>query len=94
MSWWGRGENAVRERRAELTRVAYRKIEQLEKEAKLQIERASVEIQTRLVADGLESAAAKAFLEEIPSAAQLVPVVSVEDVQKQLPGISDSEDGG
>ena len=47
-----------------------------------------------LVADGLESAAAKAFLEEMPSAAQLVPVVSVEDVQKQLPGISDSEDGG
>jgi hypothetical protein len=92
--WYGRGENAVRNRRAELTRVAYRKIEQLEKEAKLQIERASVDIQTRLVAGGLESAEARAFLEEMPSATQLMPVVSVEDVQKQLPGISDSEDAG
>src|SRR5262249_16132529 len=61
--WHGRGENATRERRAELTRVAHRKIDQLEKEAKLEIERTSVEIQTRLVADGLESADAKAFLD-------------------------------
>ena len=56
LHWYGRGENAIRERRTELTRVAHRKIDQLEKEAKLGIERASVDIQTKIVADGLNSA--------------------------------------
>jgi len=35
LSWWGRGENASRERRAELRKVAYTKIDELEKQAKL-----------------------------------------------------------
>jgi hypothetical protein len=82
--WYGRGENATRERRAELTRVAHARIDQHLKEAKHAIEHASVEIQTQLVADGLQSADAKAFLEAMPAAAQLMPVVTVEDVQKQL----------
>jgi hypothetical protein len=56
LHWYGRGENATRERRAELTRVAHSKIQQLEREARHAIERASAEIQTKLVADGLESA--------------------------------------
>jgi hypothetical protein len=85
LQWWGRGENASRERRAELTKVAHTKIEQLEKEAKHAIERASVEIQTRLVADGLESAEARAFLDSMPTAEQLMPALTVEEVQKQLP---------
>jgi hypothetical protein len=51
----------VRDRRFELVNVANRRIEQMEKEAKLQIERASsVEVQTRLLADCLKSADAKA----------------------------------
>jgi hypothetical protein len=86
LRWYGRGENASRERRAELTRVADRKIEQLEKEAKLAIERASVEIQTKLVAHGLESAEAKAFLDSMPAAEQLMPALSVQEIQKQLAG--------
>ena len=82
--WWGRGENAVAERRAELTRVANTKIDQLLKDAKHAIAAKSVEIQTRLLADGLTSADAKMFLEAMPMAAELMPVVTVEDVQKQL----------
>jgi hypothetical protein len=82
--WYGRGENATRQRRAELAKVAHARIDQHLKEAKHAIERASVEIQTQLVADGLESADAKAFLEAMPAPAQLMPVVTVEDVQKQL----------
>jgi hypothetical protein len=74
----------VRERRAELTRVAHSKIDQRLKQAKHGIERASVEFQTRLLADGLESAAAIAFLEAMPTPAQLMPVVTVEEIQKQL----------
>jgi hypothetical protein len=64
------------ERTAELTRVAHNKIEQLEKEAKHAIERASVEIQTKLVADGLESTEAKTFLDSMPTAEQLMPMLT------------------
>jgi hypothetical protein len=83
--WYDRGENMLSERRAELTRVAYTKIDQMQKEAVQQIERASAEIQTQLVADGLESAQAKAFLESMPTADQLIPVLSIEEAQKLLP---------
>ena len=84
LAWWGRGENATAGRRAELTRVAHTRIDQLEKKARLEIERASVDVQTRLVADGLASADARAFLEAMPTADQLMPVVTVEQIQKQL----------
>jgi hypothetical protein len=83
--WFGRGQNAVRARRAELTKVAYRRIEEAQKQANLQIERSSLELQTRLFADCLESAEAKAFLEAMPSAEQLVPLITVEEIQKALP---------
>jgi hypothetical protein len=83
--WIERGQNAVRERRAELTRVAYSRIEEAQKQANLQIERSSLEVQTRLFADGLESAEAKAFLEAMPTAEQLVPLITVEEIQKALP---------
>jgi hypothetical protein len=82
--WFGRGENAVSQRRTELTRVAHSKIDQLLKQAQHTIERASVDIQTKLVADGLESAEAKAFLEAVPTADQLMPKVTVEEIQNQL----------
>jgi hypothetical protein len=39
-----------------------------------------------LVAEGLTSADAKAFLESMPTPAQLMPVVTVEEIQKQLGG--------
>jgi hypothetical protein len=82
--WYGRSENAVAQRRAELTRVANSKIDQLLKEAKHAIEAKSVEIQTRLTADGLTSADARTFLEAMPTPAELVPMVTIADVQKQL----------
>ncbi len=84
LGWYGRGENASASRRAELTRVAYTKIDQLEKEAKLKIERASVDIQTKLVAEGLESADAKAWLESMPTAEQLMPPINAAEFQKKL----------
>jgi hypothetical protein len=82
--WYGRGENAVAQRRAELTKVANTKIDHLLKETKHAIEAKSVEIQTHLIADGLASADAKTFLESIPTPAQLMPVVTVEEIQEQL----------
>jgi hypothetical protein len=86
--WFDRGQNAVRERRAELTRVAHRRIEEAQKQANLQIERSSLALQTRLLADCLESAEARAFLEDMPTAEQLVPLITVEEIQKALPSDS------
>jgi hypothetical protein len=82
--WYGRGENATRQRRGELTKVAHAKIDQHLKETIHAIQRASVDVQTQLLAGGLTSADAKAFLESIPTPAQLMPLVTVEDIQNQL----------
>jgi hypothetical protein len=93
--WLERGENAIKERRAELTRVAHRRFEHWEKEAKLAIERQAVEVQAQLVAGGLESAEAKAFLEAMPTADQLIPRLTVEEAQRLLPGrLNAQEDEG
>jgi hypothetical protein len=82
--WFERCQNMVRERRVELTKVAYSRIEQMEKEAKLQIERSSVEFQTRLLANCLESADAKAFFETMPTPEQLKPAITVEEMQNAI----------
>jgi hypothetical protein len=84
LSWYGRGENASALRRAELIRVAHTKIDQLEKEARHEIARASVDIQTQLMAAGLESPEAKVFLDAMPTADQLMPAFTVEQAKKQL----------
>jgi len=90
--WYGRGENAVAPRRAELTKVANSKIDQHLKETIHAIQQASVEIQTQLVADRLTSADAKAFLESMPTPAQLMPPVTVREIQKQLGGGEGNDD--
>jgi hypothetical protein len=41
-----------------------------------------MDIQTEIVANGLESAEAKAFLETMPTAAQLMQAITVEEMQK------------
>jgi hypothetical protein len=66
----------------ELRRGAYHRIDALEKEAKHAIERASLEIQTKLLADGPESAEAQAFLAAMPAAEQLTPPVSIAEVKQ------------
>jgi hypothetical protein len=77
LSWYSRGENAVAERRGELRQVARTRIAALEKQARTEIERQSVELQTQLVAGGLESSAARAFLEAMPTPAALMPPLDV-----------------
>jgi len=84
LNWWGRGENASRERRDELRKVAYTKIDELEKQAKLTIDRQTVEAQTRLLAEGLTSDEAHHWLESMPTAEQLMPPVSMAEIRKQL----------
>ena len=81
VAWYRRGENAASERRTELRRVAKTEIDALEARAKTEIERVSVEQQTALISDGLTSEAAQAFLEQMPTAENLMPVLDMEQIK-------------
>jgi hypothetical protein len=82
-SWYSRGANASAKRRAELRQVAHTRIDDLEKQAKLTIDRQSVETQTRLLAEGT-SEDAQRWLESMPTAEQLMPPISMAEIRKQL----------
>jgi hypothetical protein len=88
LNWYGRGDNASRERRAELRKVATSRIAALEKQAKSEIERQSVELQTQLLAGGLESSEARAFLEAMPTVQALMPPLSATDLESAMPAMS------
>jgi len=85
LSWYGRGENGSRDRRAELRRVAATRVAAMEQAARAEIERRSVDVQTKLLAGGLESGAAQAFLESMPTADQLMPALAVADLEAAVP---------
>ena len=78
--WYGRGENAVASRRAELRRMAMTRIAAMEKAARTQIETLSVSAQTALIAGSLTSEAAKEFLEHLPSAEALMPTFEATEI--------------
>jgi hypothetical protein len=82
--WHGRGHNAVSDRRAELRRAAKSRIEAIEKEALSKIEGMSLEAQTQIIAHGLESDAAKAFLESMPHIEALMPSLQVAEIQSLI----------
>lgn len=84
VTWYGRGRNALAGERAELRRIAKRRVEQIEARARLEIERASVHAQEQLLLDGLSSDGAKAFIAAMPTVDQLMPVLALEDVQVSL----------
>ncbi len=81
LGWYGRGENAMSQRRTELRRVAKTEIDALEARAKTEIERVSVEQQTALISDGLTSVAAQAFLEQMPTAENLMPMLDIDQIK-------------
>jgi hypothetical protein len=77
LSWYGRGENASKERRAELRKVMETRLDEMAKAATVQIESKILEGLTLLAADGLESSAAQAFLAGMPSVDALMPSIDV-----------------
>lgn len=82
--WHARGHNAVAERRAELRRAAKSKVDAMEKEALTKIERLSLEAQTEIVAHGLESDAANAFLQNMPKLDVLMPPIQMGEIQSLI----------
>lgn len=83
LDWYSRGQNAVASRRSELRQVAKAKIAAVQKETIAKIERMSLEAQTEVIAHGLESEAAKGFLERMPSIETLMPALNAVEI-KQL----------
>jgi hypothetical protein len=81
--WFDRGENMVKQRRAELRLLAHAHIEANEKRARAEIARRSVAAQTEIIASGL-SQAGLAFLENLPAADAMMPVLLVAEVERQL----------
>ena len=80
--WMERGQNAVAGRRSELRRMAKSKIDAVEMETRTKIERLSLEAQTQVIANGLESEAAKAFLEQMPALQTLMPPVDASELKR------------
>ena len=79
--WAGRGENAFPQRRAELRLRAQTRIAANGKAAKLAINTAEAQVLTEIIAGGLTSDVARAFLESIPTPEQLMPPLSVAELE-------------
>jgi hypothetical protein len=77
IAWYRRGQNAMADRRAELRKTAEARIGAQTKGAKATIEARSLDVQTELLAGGLSTSAAHAFLAAMPTPAQLMPTISV-----------------
>ncbi len=90
MGWRGQGEQGSKERRADLRRMAKTQIDALEAAAMTRIDEASVDQQTALVTDGLTSEAAHLFLEQMPTAENLMPVLDVDEVKTLLSSDKDA----
>jgi uncharacterized protein YlxP (DUF503 family) len=75
VDWYQRGENAIKERRAELRRAAQAELDSRVKLAHAEIERHSLRQSTELSAGLISSDEARAFLASMPSIDDLLPPV-------------------
>lgn len=75
---------AIGSERAKMRQVAKRRIEQIEASARTAIERKSLDMQEALLTGGLETDAARLFAEALPSAEELMPMLSMADLQQQI----------
>jgi hypothetical protein len=84
-AWYSRGENAMKDRREELRKLAQARIKAAGSRAKTAVDVRGAEVLTELVAVTLETDEAQRFLDKIPSPAELMPPVSVAELEKLLP---------
>ena len=82
--WDRRGQAEYRERREELRKVAKAEIAALEKVAMVQIETESVRAQTEIIANGLNSTDAIAFLNNLPAVEDMMPPLDITAIQQKL----------
>jgi hypothetical protein len=81
LRWHNRGyDNLIESRRKELRTMAQTRIEAIERKAIVEIELSCLEAQTAIAVAGLTSAAAKGFIEHLPSVETLMPALSFAEV--------------
>lgn len=79
--WSPRGRQfSNRERRAELEKLAKARLAALAKEAKVRINNAALQVEEQLILGGFESDAARAAFELLPSAEELMPRLSLQEL--------------
>lgn len=83
-SWATRGQAEYAQRRDELRKVAKAEIAAIEKVAHVQIEATSVQAQTEIIANGLNSEAALSFLNNLPKIESMMPPLDVSAIQAKL----------
>jgi hypothetical protein len=90
LRWSHRGYgNSTNDRRTELRRMAVRRIEAIEAKAITEIELSCLKGQEEIALAGLGTAAAKAFIERLPSIEALMPALSFDEIAgKSDPPIS------
>ncbi len=83
-SWRGRGENAIKQRRDELRKVAMTSIAAIEKAACTKIEMSCLDAQSQILAHGLTSAAAIEFFDRLPKVEELMPPLEMPTIEQML----------
>jgi len=82
LDWYHRGENMARDRRAELRKVAQSRVEAMLCKARSEIEKVSLTAQTEIATHGLESDAARQFLENMPGLETMMPALSTDELKR------------
>jgi hypothetical protein len=83
--WYNWGENAMKDRRAELRKVAQTELAARVKAAKSAIDRRTVDLLTQLAAGMLESSQAKDFLAAMPAVDDLMPPITLDALEAIAP---------
>jgi hypothetical protein len=84
IAWFGRGQNAVAQRRAELRKLAVAQIAAQAAKAKAVIEARAVELEGDVLADGLTTEAARTSLASLPTPADLMPLLPIGQLQTEF----------
>ena len=82
LEWYARGENADKNRRNELRRVAETELEARAKTAKVEVDRNEARVLTQITADSLTSTTAQEFLRSMPSIDELMPTLSLKELEE------------
>jgi len=77
LSWWDRGENGIKSRRAELRDYAYTRIDADKKAGYQRIEAWAADSLTSLISGSLSSDEAKNFLDALPAPEALLPPINI-----------------
>jgi len=80
LSWYGRDENATKQRRDELRKMAETRVEAIERQAVTEIELSCLAAQEQIALSGLTTEAARQFVEALPKIEALMPRLTFAEV--------------